>query len=177
MPLSLFQRPGLFSRTFLMFLVLFIISGPLTAFDASADDDDDEKPVSLSWKGKLKFGTVASDINAPGTVIIDAVANSRSITGAAFDFGGTWRRGKFQIKGEKKAYVNVTLPSSIVMQNPSGAYSITVTNLHMNLTNPIRLSNKGKKTVYVGGTLNISINQKPRTYKDIGTLVIHAEYL
>jgi len=175
MPFFCFPESGLFARIRPVLLILFIVSGLLAVFETSVVQA--QTPVSLVWKTKMKFGKAASDVNAPGTVVIDAVANTRSVTGAAYDFGGNWKRGKFQILGDSKAYVIVTLPSSIVLQNGNGNFSITVDNIHMNLTNPVRLSNAGKKTIFLGGTLNISTNQKARTYNDIGTLVINAEYL
>jgi len=140
------------------------------------DEDNKKKKIELSWESELKFGAAASDLTLPGTVIIDAVANSRSVTGGLFDFGGSWSRGKFRIEGQKKANVFVSLPASIVLQNAGGTYSITVTNLRMNLPNPVKLSSDGKKTVYIGGTLQVTANQKASHYTDIGTLIVDVEY-
>ncbi len=170
-----FSGTRLLSRIRPTLLMLFVVSGLLAIFDSSTAKA--QTPVSIVWKTKMKFGDVASDVDVAGSVIIDAVANSRSVTGGAVDFGGVWKRGKFQLLGDSKAYVIVTLPSSIVLQNGSGAFSITVNNIHMNLTNPIRLSKQGKKTIYIGGTVVVTVNQKNKTYNDIGTLTIDADYL
>lgn len=134
-----------------------------------------QTPLQVIWKSKMKFGKVASSVDGAGTVSIDATNNTRSVTGEAYDFGGPWQRGKFQLVGEPKAYVIVTLPSSFTLTNTNGNHSITVNNLNMSRTNPIRLSNGGKRTVYLGGTVQISTNQKDKTY-GTGGGIIDAEY-
>ncbi|NQV99647.1 MAG: DUF4402 domain-containing protein [Rhodospirillales bacterium] len=149
-------------------LIAFFVGVPLTA--------QPQVTLQIIWKTKMKFGDVASSIDGPGTVVIDAVNNTRSVTGSAFDFGGTWQRGKFQLVGQPKAYVIVTLPSSFTLTNDSGAFSIVVDNITMSETNPIRLNNQGKKNVFIGGRVNISTNQKDRNYNNGGGF-IDAEYL
>jgi len=138
--------------------------------------EDEIKKIELSWEKRLKFGEVASDLTGSGTVIIDAISNSRSVTGAIFDFGGSWSRGKFKIEGEKDAYVNITLPSSVVVESRTGSYTMTLTNLNMNQTNPVKLSEDGKKTVRIGGTLQVAPNQHAGKYRDVGTLIINVDY-
>jgi len=132
-------------------------------------------PITLEWKVDIKFGKAASDVGGPGTIIIDPVANSRTVTGAAFDFGGTWKRGKLVITGEPKAKVNVYFPASYTLTNNAGTFSITVNNVTMNKTNPFKLNNSGKKNVFFGGTLQIATNQKGRNYK-VGGFTITVEY-
>lgn len=132
--------------------------------------------LQVIWKSKMKFGDVASSIDGAGTVVIDAVNNTRSITGEAYDFGGTWQRGKFQLIGEPKAFVIITLPSSFTLTTGNGNFSITVDNITMNKTNPVKLNNSGKKTIYIGGRVNITTNQKGKTY-NTGGGIVDAEYL
>ena len=132
--------------------------------------------LQIIWKTKMKFGSAASSIDGAGTIVIDAVNNTRSVTGEAYDFGGTWQRGKFQLVGEPKAFVIVTLPSSFTLTNSNGNHSIIVDNITMSLPNPIKLSNKGKKNVFIGGRVNIITNQKDKTY-GVGGGIIDAEYL
>jgi len=168
------RRP-LFRRALFSIIAATLLFPSFDGF-AGNDNDDEIKKIELSWESKLRFGKAASDINAPGNVIIDAVSNSRTVTGAAFNFGGHWSRGKFKIEAEKNAYVIVSLPPSIVLESDHGGYTITVNNLHMNLTNPVKLSKSGRKTIYIGGTLQITPNHKADEYRDIGTLVVNVEY-
>jgi hypothetical protein len=168
-------KTNLLCRGFRLAMIVPLIAICVLATFASSPAEA-QTPLTLTWKTKMKFGTVASDLSASGTVVIDASANSRSVIGGVFDMGGTWKRGKFQLIGEPKAKVIVTIPSSIVLQNNSGAFSITVTDIHMNKTNPITLSKQGKKNVFVGGTLQVTVNQKAKTYNDIGTFTIDGVY-
>lgn len=135
-----------------------------------------QTPLQIIWKSKMKFGSVAASIDGAGAVTIDAVNNTRTVTGAAWDFGGTWQRGKFQLIGGSKEYVIVTLPSSFTLTNSNGNFSIVVDNITMSRPNPIRLTNAGKRTVYLGGRVNITTNQKAKTY-GVGGGIIDAEYL
>ncbi len=135
-----------------------------------------QAPLQLVWKTKMKFGDAASSIDGTGTIVIDAVNNTRTVTGSAYDFGGTWQRGKFQLIGKPKAFVVVTLPSSFTLTNGNGNYSIIVDNITMNLSNPIKLSKKGKKNIFIGGRVNITTNQKGKTY-GTGVYSIDADYL
>jgi len=137
---------------------------------------DAQTPLQVIWKTKMKFGSAASSIDGTGAITINSVNNTRSVTGEAFDFGGNWSRGKFQLVGEPKAFVIVTLPSSFTLTNNAGTFSIEVTDITMSRTNPIKLSKAGKKTVFIGGKVNITTNQKARTYKN-GGFIIDADYL
>lgn len=150
------------------FLVAILTSIPFAA--------QPQVPLQIEWKTKMKFGDIASSIDGPGTVVIDAVNNTRSVTGSAYDFGGAWQRGKFQLIGQPKAFVIVTLPSSFTLTNGNGNFSIVVDNITMNQTNPIKLNKTGKKTVFLGGRVTITTNQKDKTYGNGGGF-IDAEYL
>lgn len=150
------------------FLIVTVTSLP--------NQTDAQTPLQIVWKTKMKFGKVASSVDGAGAVTINPSSNTRSVSGAAFDFGGTWQRGKFQLIGDSKAYVIVTLPSSFTLTNNNGSFSIQVTDITMNRTNPIRLSNAGKKTVFIGGKVTILTNQKNKTYGKGGG-DINAEYL
>ena len=54
---------------------------------------------------------------------------------------------------------------------------MTVSNITMNLTNPVKLSNSGAKTIYFGATLTIGADQKKGTYNDEGGFTIDVNYL
>ncbi len=150
-------------------LLIVVVTGAPSKTDA-------QTPLQIVWKTKLKFGTAASSVDGSGTIVINAANNTRSVTGEAFDFGGNWSRGKFQLVGEPKAFVIVTLPSSYTITNSNGNFSMLVDNIGMNLTNPIKLSNQGKKTVFIGARLNITTNQKAKNYNQ-GSFLIDADYL
>jgi len=151
-----------FFRKILLSGVVGFLLGFGFPFDVSA-----QTPITIDWKTDLKFGKASSSVDGTGSIIIDAVANTRIVTGEAFDFGGTWKRGKFQIFGEPKAFVNVYLPTTVTFTSSNGSYTLTMSNLTMSRTNPFKLSKNGKKTVYIGGTLGIGVNQKDKTYKAI----------
>jgi len=147
-------------------IVLFLLSAPEAAAQA---------PLVLEWKTDLKFGTIASDIAGGGTVVVPTTSDTRSITGLLTDFGGTVKRGKFKITGEPRAWVVITMPSTIVIQKGTSSNTMTIDNLTLD-ANPVKLNKNGIKTVFFGGTLNVGTNQKKGNYKN-DALVINVEYL
>jgi len=135
-----------------------------------------QTPLQLIWKVKMKFGKVAPETTGGGTVVISSAANTTTITGNLTDFGGTIKRGKLQVIGDSKAYVIVSLPSTFTLRKGTGTHTMTVSNLTMNLTNPIRLSSQGKKNIYFGATLTVSPNQKKGTYNEDGDFIVDVDY-
>jgi hypothetical protein len=107
-------------------------------------------------------------------VVIPTNQDTRTITGLLTDFGGTVKRGKFQITGEPRAWVVITMPSTIVIQKGTSTNTMTIDNLTLQ-SNPVKLNKNGVKNVFFGGTLNVGTNQKKGTYKD-EAFVINVEY-
>jgi len=158
----------------LMFVLFTGFSLPSIANEDNEQSEDHREDLKIKEKGDLKFGKVASSINQPGKVIIDAASGAKTVTGGVFDFGGTHRRAKFKIKGEKNARIYVTLPTSITIKDNGGGYLATVDTFTMNKNNPVKLNNKGKVTLYVGATLRVGVNQKDKKYK--GEFDVTIEY-
>ncbi len=133
-------------------------------------------PLQLIQKRDIKFGTYASDIAAPGTVILSPNSDTTSTTGAVFDFGGVVKRARFQILGEPKSYVIVTLPTSITIRKGTSSHTMVVDTFTMDNTNPIRLNKNGKRTINIGATLHVGINQRKGNYKRDNEFVVYVDY-
>lgn len=133
--------------------------------------------ISLIIKRTMKFGSYAAGETSTGTVVMPANVDVPIISGSLVDFGGTSRRARFQIIGEPKAYVIITLPSSITIEKGTSGNTMTVDNFTMNQTNPVKLSSQGKKTVNVGATLHIGTAQTKGNYNDQNSFSYNVEYL
>ncbi len=133
--------------------------------------------ITLVPKKTMKFGSYAAGESTSGTVTMPATSDVPIVSGALVDFNTTSRRAKFQIVGEPKAFVIVTLPSSITIEKGSSGHTMTVDNFTMNLTNPVKLSSQGKKTIYIGATLHVGTDQKKGNYNDNNSFSYNVEYL
>ena len=134
-----------------------------------------QTPIVVEWKASMKFGTVAADLAGGGTVVISSSANMRTISGQLVDFGGTVKRGKFKVTGDSRAWVVITMPSTIVIQKGTSANLMTISNLTLSTSNPVKLNKNGIKNVFFGGTLTVATNQKKGTYKNTN-FIINVEY-
>ncbi|MBO6946592.1 MAG: DUF4402 domain-containing protein [Rhodospirillales bacterium] len=133
--------------------------------------------ITLVPKRDMKFGEFAASVDGGGTVVLNAAADSVTWSGAITPFGGTVRRARFQIIGEPKAYVIVTLPSSITIRKGTSSHYMTVNNFTMDKTNPVRLNNAGKKTINIGATLTIGTDQRQGNYNDDNSFTYVVNYL
>lgn len=133
--------------------------------------------ISLVIKRTMKFGSYAAGESSTGTVIMPPTVDVPIVSGSLVDFGGTSRRARFQIIGEPQAYVIITLPSSITIEKGTSGKTMTVDNFTMNQTNPVKLSNQGKKTVNVGATLHVGTDQKKGNYNDQNSFTYDVDYL
>lgn len=133
--------------------------------------------ITLVPKRDIKFGEFAASIDGGGTVVLSPDSDTVSWSGAITNFGGTVRRARFQIVGEPKAYVIVSLPSSITIRKGTSNNYMTVDNFTMDQTNPVKLNNQGKRTVNIGATLHITTDQKQGNYNDENTFTYIVEYL
>lgn len=131
---------------------------------------------TIIQKRDMKFGKFAANPNATGTAIISPNADTVSLSGGLFSFGGTVRRARFQIVGDSKAYVFIVLPSSITIRKGSSANFMTVSNFTMDRANPIRLSNAGKRTINIGATVTVSAGQTKGNYNDENEFTVSAFY-
>jgi hypothetical protein len=141
-----------------------------------ADNANAQTAVTVDWLTDLKFGTVAASVDGGGTVTIPSSADTRTVTGQLIDFGGTVKRGKFRITGTPRAWVVITMPSTIVIQKGTSPHTMTISNLTLSTDNPVRLNNQGTRNVFFGGTLTVTTDQRQGTYKN-ESFVINVDYL
>lgn len=133
--------------------------------------------ITLVHKKTMKFGSYAAGETTSGTVTMPATSDTPIVSGALVDFNTTSRRTKIQIFGEPKAFVILTLPSSITIEKGSSGFTMTVDNFTQSLPNPIKIGNAGKKTVYIGATLHIGTAQKKGNYNDNNSYTYDVDYL
>lgn len=133
--------------------------------------------LTLDPKRDMKFGTFAADLAGGGTVVLSPDADSVSFSGPITNFGGTVTRARFQIIGEPKAYVIISLPSSITIRKGTSNNYMTINNFTMDQSNPVKLNNQGKKTINIGATLHITTDQKQGNYNDENSFSYTVEYL
>ncbi len=124
---------------------------------------------SISNLIDFQFGSVAGDADLAGTAIIPSGANSKSVTGGAFDFGGTVRRGRFRLRGPNNSSYTCTLPSSVTLS--SGGNTIVVDNIVSSKPLPSgNLNNKGRSNHRIGGTLQVAAGQAAGNYTTTMTM-------
>lgn len=160
-----------------MYRFLFVLLALATVFTSSpAGPAGAQTPVTLTLKRDMKFGDWAPDPNFSGTIVIGASADSATSTGGVTSFGGTVRRARFQIDGEPKTYVFVTLPSSITIRKGTSGNTMTVDSFTIDEPNPIYLGKNGRKTINIGATLRVGANQAPGNYNDDNQFTVFVDY-
>lgn len=156
---------------------LFTLIALAMAFTVSpVGPADAQTPLTIEQKRDMKFGDWAPDPHFSGTVTIPASADSASSTGGMTSFGGQIRRARFEINGEKKAYVFVTLPSSITISKGTTGNTMVVDSFTMDQQNPIYLGNNGRKVINIGATLRFDANQTQGNYNDNNSFTVFADY-
>lgn len=145
-------------------------------FVGAPDPTAAQTPLSVVHKRNMKFGNWASTLSAGGTVTVSPTSDTTTFTGALISFGGTVRRARVQLVGEPKAYVIVSLPSSITIRKGTSSHFMTVDNFTMDKTNPVRLNNSGKKTVNIGATVTYGADQRQGNYNDENDFTVFAFY-
>ncbi len=150
-------------------VVTFLIALPV--FDVFA-----QTPLVLEKRRGIKFGKVAADLSAPGTVVLSPTSDSITVSGPLINFGGTVRRGRIKITGEPRAEVIVTLPSSITIRRGTSGNVMTVDSFTMDRTNPVKLNRNGIRTINIGATLRVGANQRRGNYNDDNLFTVDVEY-
>ena len=153
----------------ILLLAAFILVAPTATWSQAT--------LQIIEKRGLRFGEWAADEVGTGTVTIPPTSDTTTSSGGLISFGGNIKRARFQLIGEPKAFVIVTLPSSITIRKGTSSHVMTVDNFTMNLTNPVKLNNKGKKTINIGATLHVGAGQRQGNYNDDNTFTIFADYL
>ncbi len=120
--------------------------------------------LTLVRTSDLDFGTVAPDVNNPGTVAINANTGARSTTGSVVALPGAFSRAAFDGAGTVGNLVQLTL------SQPAGGVITSGTNtvgalLSLDAGGTSRtIPAGGTFTVYVGGVFNIAANQPSGLY-------------
>jgi len=116
--------------------------------------------LAITKSADLDFGRLSSDTSG-GTAVI-STAGARSVTGDVVEEGGSPAAAGFDVTGEAGLGYDITLPTSIVL-NDGGSNNMTV--------NTFTDSNAGSGTLTggtdsftVGATLNVGASQATGTY-------------
>ena len=130
--------------------------------------------LTLVRTSDLDFGTVAPDVNNPGTVTVDADSGARSTGGAVVALPGTFSRASFDGNGTAGNLVQLTLgqPAGGVISSGSNTVG-AVLNLDSGGTSRT-IPAGGTFTVYVGGVFSIAANQPSGLYS--ATFDLTADY-
>lgn len=118
------------------------------------------KQISVTKAADLDFGTIVVSTSA-GTVAIDA-SGSRTCD-AALTCSGTVSAAAFTIGGTRNEAVTITSDAAVTLINADDG-SQTMTASLVRSANGLTLSNAGKGTFNVGGTLSVAASQLDGLY-------------
>lgn len=131
--------------------------------------------LTLGWNSSypLRFGSFAA--GSGGTVTIGTSADSVTLTGGVFHFGGTINRARFNLTCpgsgmDSGANYIVTTDSSVTLS--AGANTMTLNNF---TTSPASgsIAVNGSATLYVGGRLNANANQAAGNYSGSFNVIVN----
>jgi hypothetical protein len=130
--------------------------------------------LTLVRASDLDFGTVAPDVNNPGTVTINADTGARSTGGSVVALPGPFSRASFNGAGNAGNLVQLTLNQPAGGVISSGTNTVgAVLNLDSGGTTRT-IPAGGTFTVYVGGVFSIAANQPSGLYS--ATFDLTADY-
>jgi len=152
-------------------LLVIVFVASLIGFDAQS-----QATLVLEERRALKFGEWAADDTLTGSVTVPPSSDVANGTGTLISFGGQVRRARFRITGEPRAYVIVSLPSSITIRKGSSSHTMVIDSFTMDQTNPIRLNKNGRKIINVGATLRVGANQRQGKYDDSNSFTVFVDY-
>jgi hypothetical protein len=120
--------------------------------------------LTLIRTSDLDFGTVAPDVNNPGTVTVDATTGARSTGGAVIALPGAFSRGSFNGAGTPGRQVQLTLnqPAGGVISSGTNTVGAVLSLDAGGTTRTIPAG--GTFTVNVGGVFSIAANQPSGLY-------------
>jgi len=145
-------------------IALAALAAVLTASNASA------KPIQVIIISTMEFGVVAADGTFPGSVTINPLTGTKTVGGGVYDFGGSHQPLHFDIKGDKGALYNITLPFSVTLT--SGTNSMTLGNFTVDRP-LIGVIDKGKLHTYLGGTLQVAAGQAAGAYSGMIDITVN----
>jgi hypothetical protein len=140
------------------------------------------RPITLAAARDLAFGNVVPGATIGTMVLTAASSTAASVTGGVTKPGtqvGTVSSAQFNVGGEGGFTYTITLPSSAATITSAASDTMTVDTFTSSIVVTAgALSNAlgaaGTQTFYVGGTLNVGINQAPGNYT--GTFPVTVAY-
>ena len=147
----------------------FVVATPAVAQQAAAQADARGtilQSLTLINQSDLDFGTVAPDLNNPGTVSIDPDTGLRSVSGGVLGLPGATSRARFDGSGTVGNTVQLTLnqPAGGVICSAACASTIPAV-LSLDSGGTTRtIPAGGVFSVYVGGDFDIAANQTSGVY-------------
>jgi spore coat protein U-like protein len=134
-------------------------------------------PISITKSADLSFGSFAAGASL-GTVTLSP-NGTRAVTGGAVAAGGTVTAAKFDVTGDVSKGYTITLGGTSVLT--SGTDTMGFTTISDLSASAITTGNVtagtltgGPQSIYVGGVLNVAINQPAGTYT--GTVIATVNY-
>lgn len=129
-------------------------------------------PIAISKAADMHFGNIAVQSTSSvtsggvgGTVVLTTGGTRTSTAGVSLPaVAGTVSAASFTVTGEGSRTFAITLPSSTTLTRQSGTETMTVNNFNSDPSGTGTLAG-GTRTVNVGATLNVSVDQTPGTYK------------
>lgn len=129
------------------------------------------RPLAIEIETALDLGRVAQT-RGGGSVALDAVSGTRSVTGGLVDLGGMALRANVRITGEAGRHVRVQLPASIRLTAPDGG-SAEVVDLRSDLGPDPVIGASGELSFGFGGRL---IVDGPVSGELRGRIAVTADY-
>ena len=161
----------------LSFVAILMIAGFSSRVVAQSDADCDATatliiPISIANDVAMDFKTVAASATA-GTVVMAATAGAAlTPTGGCTVISGTPTAGKFTVTGEGTQVFTITLPSSASTLTGSVSGDITVDTWTCSEPLTTAALVGGTLVFYVGGTLNIGVDEVAGTYTGSFNIIV-----
>lgn len=114
-----------------------------------------DTPLQIEIGSGLDFDRVAPTAAAGGTVFLDPVNGTRTVSGALSSLGGLVMTGSATVRGEAGRPVRVILPMSVSLAGADGG-SARISRLITDLPPSPRLGRDGSLRFAFGGTLEVS---------------------
>ena len=127
--------------------------------------------LSIETEEDLDFGEVVASGTA-GTVVMTPAGRRTATGGTRLGDHHDASAAVFEVEGERRATVSITLPGSITLE--SGPNSLTVGEFTSSPGGSTMLNGAGKETIKVGATLHVGAHQAPGHY--VGSLNVTVVY-
>ncbi len=131
-------------------------------------------PLSITKERDLNFGTIVANSENAGTVTLGVTSDATSsATGVTMAPNSESSTAVFDIIGDANRTFNITMPATVTLVGPANAEMIIT--LAKNLYDANNALTGGTSTLYVGGTLEVGVNQAAGDYSADFTVAIAYE--